>query len=260
MFYLIASGATAWQEAGRLQGLADMPLSAGGLASAEAAAAAWQAGAMRARPKAVYCAGDEASRATAAAFAARSGCKVKELEELREVDVGLWQGLTEAELEERYPTAFGQWVENPTRVAIPGGEPLAEAVERLAGVVGKLLGRGGERTVVMVLQPVMLRLAMAMLGGTLPLRISDAQHGGSKQPAVAQGMGGAAVGKPLVREIELNDEAVRGFRAAWKSDGLLRVVEQGLTIDGDGHEPATPPGGQTPTSYRGGRGPRRVPA
>jgi broad specificity phosphatase PhoE len=199
--YLIASGTTSWQEAGRLQGHIDLPLSEAGLRGAEAVAQTWLAenGDPLRSPGVVYCGEDEASVQTAGLLARGIAARVKPLAELGEMNVGLWQGLTRKELEERYPTAFGQWEEDPGRVSIPEGETLAELAARLGKGLKRAIGRGGEPVVVLVLRPIALRLCAALLGGTLA--------GDTGSPPAADVAGS-------VLRFDLDGERVRAVRAA----------------------------------------------
>jgi probable phosphoglycerate mutase len=49
---------------------------------------------------------------------------------LQEMNLGLIDGLTGVELKEQFPELYRQWRDDPSRVAMPGGESLAELQER----------------------------------------------------------------------------------------------------------------------------------
>jgi probable phosphoglycerate mutase len=99
---LARHGETDWNRERRWQGHADPPLNATGRAQAAALARA-----LAAEPlDGVYSSDLRRARETAATVAARRGLEVVALEELREIDVGEWSGLTSRELEARFPTGW----------------------------------------------------------------------------------------------------------------------------------------------------------
>ena len=164
--YLIASGPTAWEDGQRVQGNTDLPLHEEGTQRVRSAIDDWLP---EQRLRTVHAAPDEASRQTAALVAQRLGAaKVKPIEELAEMNLGLWQGLTEAELQDRYPKVFGRWRAEPAKVSVPEGESFEELVDRVAGALDRLIGRSDKEAVVLVLRPVVLKLCGAWLGGADP--------------------------------------------------------------------------------------------
>lgn len=156
---LIRAGATEWDDAGRLVGAADLPLSASGRADLTTTLAPIDEESFCS----VLCGPDEASRATAELVAHRADAKVRVVDNLGEVDLGLWEGLLATDVEDRYPKAYKQWLENPAGVLIPEGEPLPECRERLVLALCKALDKckaGEGRPVAVVLRP----FAMALVG------------------------------------------------------------------------------------------------
>ncbi|MDH3585122.1 MAG: histidine phosphatase family protein, partial [Phycisphaerae bacterium] len=108
-------------------------------------------------PTSFYCGVDEASQQTTALFAARSdGGKTRELDDLAEANLGLWQGLTEDQLADRYPKVFSQWKNDPGAITPPQGEPLESIQGRLTSALGRLLKRDGPEPLALVLRPVLL--------------------------------------------------------------------------------------------------------
>jgi broad specificity phosphatase PhoE len=160
VIYAVASGQTAWDDQSRIQGSMDLPLSVKGRRQADQVAATWTAGPL----PAVHCAPDEASRGTAEVLGHVWNCPVKIVDQLAEVHLGLWQGLTESELQERYPSAYGQWVDDPWSVLPPEGEAMAQADARLRQAMTRIVGRSSDRPVMVVLRPVMMRMVAAWLG------------------------------------------------------------------------------------------------
>lgn len=160
--YLVASGSTVWEQDERLQGNTDLPLSPEGTERV-ARAAAHQP--LPEQLRVIYTAPDEASRQTAAALAAEAHARVRPIEELEEMDLGLWQGMRQTELADRYAKAFGQWQTEPGSVAIPEGESLQDAADRVRKVFNRLLDRHGDEPFAVVLRPILLGLARRYLRG-----------------------------------------------------------------------------------------------
>ncbi|MFM7167458.1 MAG: histidine phosphatase family protein [Planctomycetaceae bacterium] len=67
--------------------------------------------------------------------------KVKEQEELRNVNQGLWQGLPENDVRRRFPRFFRSGKEDPTAICPPEGETLSDACQRIEGVLSRALRR-----------------------------------------------------------------------------------------------------------------------
>jgi probable phosphoglycerate mutase len=134
---LMRTGQTEWDEAGRLQGSVDLPLSVAARQGLEV-----QVGILgQAELAVVLSAPDEASRQTAEAVASHTGGSVKVLDELREINLGLWEGMLTSEFERRYPRVCRQWQDDPASVMAPEGENLEEVRERVMGVIMRELDR-----------------------------------------------------------------------------------------------------------------------
>ncbi|MEM9066048.1 MAG: histidine phosphatase family protein [Planctomycetota bacterium] len=158
---LLCSGPTEWDEAGRLGGGADLPLSAAGIERTESLVAGLEGTEQIAS---VISGPDEASQATADLAGARLGVKVRVIDDLCEVGLGLWEGLRPEDLEERYPRVSKQWLANPAGVRVPEGEPVPEAQDRLINALLRGLDKAkcdGTNAVVVVLRPMAFSLVLA---------------------------------------------------------------------------------------------------
>ena len=159
---LIRAGSSTWDEAGRIVGDADLPMTDAGRADVEAAIE--QLDGMKLA--AVFAGTDEASEQTAAAAAGLAACKPKTCTTINEVDLGLWEGLMPGEAEEKYPTVFKQWSHDPTSVTPPEGEPLSDAEDRIITGLAKALDKiksDGEPVVGIVLRPIALGIVRTWL-------------------------------------------------------------------------------------------------
>jgi broad specificity phosphatase PhoE len=157
----VRTGETEWESAGRIAGATDVPLSPAGLAAAAQTVSELQGVELGT----IFCSADEASIATANELAKVTGGKVKPIDDLGEVNLGLWEGMLARELEDKCPRAYRQWLEDPCLVHVPEGEGLDEARERLVETLGRALDkvRWGNGSIGVVLRP----MAMALIGCAL---------------------------------------------------------------------------------------------
>jgi broad specificity phosphatase PhoE len=102
---LVRHGETDWNRDRRFQGHADRPLNETGREQARAIAAELA----REKIDAIYSSDLARARETAELIAERAGVPFILEPQLREIDVGEWQGLTRPEIEERFPEGFTNW-------------------------------------------------------------------------------------------------------------------------------------------------------
>ncbi len=97
-----------------------------------------------------------------------SGIRVRELDELRNVDQGLWQGLPDSEVRKRYPRLFRTCREKPQTICAPQGESLSEACQRLTKVLNKAIRKYDVFAIVAV-EPIatVIRCTLQQRGPTL---------------------------------------------------------------------------------------------
>lgn len=102
---LIRHGQTQWNSEGRVQGRTDIPLNARGMAQAEAVGE-WLSGR---KIDAVYASPLMRAHDTAKAIADRHNLCVKLLDEMIEIEFGLWEGKTSRELSKEFPEFWVDW-------------------------------------------------------------------------------------------------------------------------------------------------------
>ncbi|RCV52400.1 histidine phosphatase family protein [Marinitenerispora sediminis] len=132
-------GQTTWNVEKRFQGQTDIPLNDTGRAQAEHAARLLSA----LRPDAIAASDLRRAADTAAALSRRTGLPVEHDKGLRERTGGLWEGLTGAEIRERWPEEHARW-------EIPDGEDMAAVAERVAEAILRHLARVPEGGVLVV--------------------------------------------------------------------------------------------------------------
>ena len=141
---LARHGESDWNRDRRWQGHADRPLTDLGREQARALADRLAVTEL----DAVYSSDLERARETAAIVAESHELSVRELSDLREVDVGSWSGLTRAEAEERYPNAFRRWTEGEE--GWDDGETYEQLSERVVGALLTIAARHPRDRVLLV--------------------------------------------------------------------------------------------------------------
>jgi broad specificity phosphatase PhoE len=104
---LARHGETDWNREGRFQGHADPPLNRTGRAQAVDLSVVLMAEELAG----VYSSPLRRALETAEVVAASHGLEPIVVDDLREVDVGSWSGLTRAEVEGRFPDQFASWLD-----------------------------------------------------------------------------------------------------------------------------------------------------
>lgn len=123
---LLRHGEIAQEEPRRYVGRRDLPLTEAGRAQA----AAWAPVLAGVPFCGAWCSDLLRCRETAALALSGSGLAAAPLPGLRELDLGAWQGLSEAEVRERFPGEFERRGADLANVAPAGGESFRHAQER----------------------------------------------------------------------------------------------------------------------------------
>jgi len=159
--FVVQTGQTIWEVQDRIESVPGAPLTEDGADSVGRAAD--ELAACGSAIRAIYACDGESERQTATLVAQALGTKVRTEPELRELDYGLWQGLTREELKRRQPKMYRQWAEAPSSVRPPGGETLEEALDRLRSALRSILKRHKDDAAVLVLRPVAVGLLRCLV-------------------------------------------------------------------------------------------------
>ncbi|MFK0296201.1 bifunctional RNase H/acid phosphatase [Streptomyces sp. NPDC090442] len=164
---LLRHGETALTPQKRFSGSGgtDPELSAAGRRQAEASAAALAA---RGTVQAVVSSPLRRCRETAGTIADRLGLDVRVEEGLRETDFGAWEGLTFAEVRERYPDDLDAWLGSAKAAPTGGGESFAAVARRVAAARDKLLARYAGKTVLVVTHVTPIKTLVRLALGAPP--------------------------------------------------------------------------------------------
>lgn len=140
--FLIRHGETAWNAQNRFQGHQDSPLTAMGIAQAEAAAHYLRDYALTA----LYSSDLPRTLQTAAPIAQVTGLVVLQEPALRERNLGIFEGLTREEIAERFTEDFARYKAREPEHIIPSGESLSQLHQRALAIMETLARRHvGER-------------------------------------------------------------------------------------------------------------------
>jgi broad specificity phosphatase PhoE len=147
---LIRPGATIYDEQNRVQGILDIPLSERG--RGEVARMAQQlAGSLNGDSlAAIYCGPGEYVVRSAEIVGKTLGLRPKRVDDFRNLDHGLWQGLQIEEIKRRNTKLFRQWIDDPETICPPQGETLGDARERIKSALKPLLKRHHNETIGLV--------------------------------------------------------------------------------------------------------------
>ncbi len=131
---LVRTGATEYDTQGRVQGTLDVPLSEDGRRQIEQVADELRDQSI----VALYAGPSRATTQTVEILAERLKLKSKTVENLRNLDHGLWQGMLIEDVKQRQPKVYRQWLEQPETVCPPEGESLQAVRDRLRAVLAKI--------------------------------------------------------------------------------------------------------------------------
>jgi probable phosphoglycerate mutase len=166
---LIHAGPTQWDVEGRLAGNHPLPLTVEARAGVVDVASRFGASVSD-----VYrFKKNDACNEAADIVAKAAKIRMRESGDLDEVNLGLWQGLTESDLKFRYPKAYAQWDQNPLAVNPPEGEPLSDAIDRLRGGLRRILKRKHGLTLALPLRPMAMQIMLGVLRGEEPPTIAS---------------------------------------------------------------------------------------
>ena len=157
---LARHGETDWNRDGRFQGHADPPLNDTGRAQAVELVDSLASEELAA----VYSSPLRRAFETAQIVAAAHGLEPVAVEGLREVDVGSWQGLTRAEVENRFPEQYTRWLDHGQ--GWEDGETYEEMGERVVATLFELAAAHDADRILAVTHGGPIRAAFAFADGT----------------------------------------------------------------------------------------------
>ena len=143
---VVRAGSTDFDEQGRIKGTLDIPLSAVGQGQVSRIVDDLHETSI----EHVFASPARSAQQTAEALANDHRLKVKTLEELQNLDHGLWHGKRVDEMKTSQPRVFRHLQDHPETVCPPQGEPVGAAIERVRDILLRLVRKHKTGTLALV--------------------------------------------------------------------------------------------------------------
>ena len=143
---LVRPGATDFDDQGRIKGSLDMPMSEQGCDQAKTLAEELTGVPIRS----IFSAPCQSALQTAAMIAHGREVRIKTIDALRNVDHGLWHGKLIEEVRRNQPRAYRLGQDSPDAFCAPRGEPIHEAKSRVLKSLKKILRKGRDDVVAII--------------------------------------------------------------------------------------------------------------
>ncbi|WP_455356083.1 bifunctional RNase H/acid phosphatase [Streptomyces sp. SYSU K217416] len=181
---LLRHGETALTPQKRFSGSggSDPELSAVGRRQAEAVASVLAA---RGTVQAVVTSPLKRCRETAEVVATRLGLDLGIEDGLREADFGAWEGLTFAEVRERFPDDLDAWLASPKAAPTGSGESFAAVARRVAATRDRLVAQYAGKTVLLVTHVTPVKTLVRLALGAPPESLFRMELSAASLSAVA---------------------------------------------------------------------------
>jgi broad specificity phosphatase PhoE len=160
---LIRPGATLYDEQNRVQGILDIPLSERGHDQVVRMAQEIAESLGESSLAALYSGPGENVIRTAEIVGKVVGIRPKRINEFRNLDQGLWQGLQIDEIKRRNTRLFRQWIDDPATICPPQGETVERAMDRIKAAFRPLIRRHQDEAIGLVVGEPLARLVACYL-------------------------------------------------------------------------------------------------
>ena len=157
---LIRHGETEWNVEEIFRGRIDIELNENGIKQAELLAEYLS----QVEIYAIYSSPLKRALKTAEVVASYHNLDVEIASDLIDFDYGRWQGLPHQEVKDKYKELYAEWIKNPHRVKMPGGESLDDVRRRAISVVDNIISKY-EGTVALVSHRVVNKVLICALLG-----------------------------------------------------------------------------------------------
>ena len=160
-FWLVRHGQTDWNLTGRWQGQASSAPGLNDLGVAQALAARDQ---LSGRTfSAIYTSDLLRARQTAGLLGQAFGLTVSLEPRLREINLGIWEGMLSTDIAAQYPLELEERSRAPLLFRAPGGETLGEVSLRVLAAVGEIAAKNRSGSILLVSHGVSLALIICHL-------------------------------------------------------------------------------------------------
>src|ERR1044072_3646668 len=143
---LIRHGETTWNQQGRMQGQHDSPLTPTGLHQARCLARRLKSASFTT----LYSSDLGRAHQTARCIADATGHEIVADQGLRERSFGIFEGLTNSEIEQKHPELHALFEKRLPDFVMPNGESAAQFRDRCVGALERIAKRHADETIVVV--------------------------------------------------------------------------------------------------------------
>jgi alpha-ribazole phosphatase len=166
---LVRHGVTSWNHVHRYQGHTDIVLSEDGIKQAYALKERFS----NTPVEAIYSSDLLRAVKTAEIINEAHGLPLHTCPELREINFGIWEGLTFTEITKRYPELSQKWLTGPHLVKLPEGENVAQVQARGMEATQQIIASHPDGQVIVVAHGVIIA---TILGGLLKIPLNKLQE------------------------------------------------------------------------------------
>lgn len=144
--FLIRHGESEWNRLNKVQGLGDPGLSLEGKAQAEAVAKALA----KQKIDLVYTSPLLRAKQTAQAIACAGDSPIKELDGLREIILGVWEGKSFEEISQLFKKDYQLWLKHPSQTKIAKAEKMNSFRKRVLSVFKSVVKNNTDKNIAIV--------------------------------------------------------------------------------------------------------------
>ena len=152
----VRHGETVWHAENRYAGISDIALTAKGLEQGKKLAN-W---AETAQLSAIYSSELKRAKSTAEFSCQKTGLELNVEKRLNEVSFGEGEGLTRAEMKQKFPEELAKFIEAPADNPLPDGEKGINAIERANPVIKEIIEKYPKGKVLIVAHSTLIRLLL----------------------------------------------------------------------------------------------------
>lgn len=156
---LVRAGSTEFDDQGRIKGTLDIPLSEAGQGQVSQLVGDLH----QTEIDHVFASPCRSAQQTAEALATDHRLKVRTIEELQNIDHGLWHGKLIDEVRLSQPKVFRQLQDHPETVCPPQGESVGAALDRVRSIVARLIRKHRNKTIAVVVPEPLASLVRSTL-------------------------------------------------------------------------------------------------
>jgi broad specificity phosphatase PhoE len=158
---LILPGSTDYDQQGRIQGVLNIPLNEQGADEVARVVRELQDLGLQC----LYSSPCAAAVETADTIGRALQLRAKPLEQMQNVDHGLWQGMLIDEVRLKQPKVYRQWQEQPETLCPPDGETISTARTRVRAALQRLLKKHKQGTIGLVVPEPLASIVRTELSG-----------------------------------------------------------------------------------------------